>query len=589
MKFENRGVKKIGSSVLEETEFIVGLEMTHRDHKNLKRILLFTLVLIISLTFLNYNRAQSYFKYERIQFESSGAKLYANLYFPSNKLKFQEKQPLIIYCHGIASKRDFDLRIPIEFSKRGYYVAALDYQGHGESGGSINNIDPITGIPALAQDCSRLLDKLETFPFYSKINSSQIGLIGHSLGGMVVLMNQALDPRFKVTVALAPLVNFIPPKYGLLYNEEFVDYIPVNLLNKENTNNLLVIMHIEDEVLDFTENALKAKDLTDCTVIPIEGPILGGGHQLFSNKVLIKSINWFEYHYFNSLIINGPIIITYYLNYVLIFLNIIILFVIVISLISVSSRIFFRKNYKSKQSDLIEQEVSLTVSNKQNQILKIVLYLGTFLFNWFIFERIFGIKGILYGSLNLIVVYLVIKLLTHFKKPKKERCKLKISEIIKSQFNLKYLIFTMISTVYFIGIYMIFTFYYPFGFIWPSNFAVHFTLGYLVFPVFLSIEILLRKVIYPQLRNLKSERSKNRVLIIASMITIINLMYLSMSISHFPSVLFMYIIFLLVIIQNTKILQNVKSFYPVVIISFSIIQLFFATVLSNAIGINIIL
>ena len=148
--------------------------MTHKDHRQLKKLLLFIIILIITLTTLQINKAQSYNNYERVQFESSGATLYANLYYPSNTLDFQEEQPLIIYCHGIGSKRDFDLRIPIEFTKRGFYVAALDYQGHGESGGNINNIDSITGIPALAQDCSRLLDELETLPFYSNINTSQL-------------------------------------------------------------------------------------------------------------------------------------------------------------------------------------------------------------------------------------------------------------------------------------------------------------------------------------------------------------------------------------------------------------------------------
>ncbi len=574
---------------MEENEFIIIGEMTYRDHKNLKKLLIFTIILIITLTCLDFNKAQSYSKYERVQFKSSGATLFANLYYPTKELEFQEKQPLIIYCHGLASKRDFDLRIPIEFTKRGFYVAALDYQGHGESGGNINNIDPITGIPALAQDCSRLLDKLETLPFYSNINLSQIGLIGHSLGGMVVLMNQALDPRFQVIVALAPLVNFIPPKYGFLYNEQLIDYIPVNLLNHENTQNLLVIMHVEDEALDFTENALKVQELTNCTVIPIVGALLGGGHQLFSNKVLIGSINWFENHFFRSITINGPIIITFYLNYVLIFLNIILLFIIVISLISVSSRIIFRKKHKSEESDLLIYESLLITLNKRRQIGKIVLYLGTFLLNWVIFERIFGIKGVLYGSINIILFYTLIKIFLHCKKPKSERSKHKLLEFIKSQFNLKYIVFTIICTVYLIGIYMIFSFYYPFGFIWPSNFVVHFTLGYLAFPVFLSIEILLRKVIYPQLSNLKSESSKNRVLILTMIIIMISLMLLTMRISHFPSVLFMYIILLMVIIQNTKILHNVKSFYPVIIISFSIIQIFFAAVLSNAIGVSIIL
>ncbi|MFX1391326.1 MAG: alpha/beta hydrolase family protein [Promethearchaeota archaeon] len=576
-------------SIMEEEQFIVGIEMTNRDHKNLKNLSIFIIILIITLTFLNLNRAQSYNKYERVQFESSGAKLYANLYYPSNTIKFQEKQPLIIYCHGIASKRDFDIRIPIEFTKRGFFVAALDYQGHGESGGNINNIDVLTGIPALAQDCSRLLNKLEKLPFYSKINISQIGLIGHSLGGMVVLMNQALDPRFKVTVALAPLVNFIPPKYGFLYNEDFIDYIPANLLNKENTKNLLIIMHIDDEVLDFKENALKAQELTSCTVIPIEGFMLGGAHQLFSDQILFNSINWFENHFFGSKTINGPIIITFYLSYILIFINIILLFIIIISLISVSSRIFFRRNKIIEKVNSEVYQLSLSTSKNRNHLIKIVFYITGFLLNWFIFERIYGIKGILYGSIVFIFIYFIVKLVNYKKTHKDKRNEIKIIDLIKAQFNLKYIIFTIICTAYFLLVYMVFSFYYPFGFVWPSNFVVHFILGYLVFPVFLSIEIFLRKVICPELRSLKSESAKNRVLMIVTIIIMIIMMVLSVKISHFPSILFMQVIFLIIIMINTKILQNVKSFYLVVIISFVIVQLFFAAVLSNAIGVNIVL
>jgi len=222
------------------------------DAKFFKRITILIILLVISLSYLAYDKSISYSRYERIEYQSSGATLYANLYYPSKNLGFQEQRPLIIYCHGIGSQRDFDLRIPIEFTKRGFFVVALDYQGHGESGGNIINIDSTTDIPALAQDCSKLLDKLETLPFYSNVNISQIGLIGHSLGGMVVLMNQALDPRFKVTVTWAPLVNFDPQQLGIVNTDNYDPYIPVNLLNKTNTNNLLIIMHVNDEALDFT-------------------------------------------------------------------------------------------------------------------------------------------------------------------------------------------------------------------------------------------------------------------------------------------------------------------------------------------------
>ncbi|MFX0003131.1 MAG: alpha/beta hydrolase [Promethearchaeota archaeon] len=578
-------IPKKNTTVLDEPECIIVGEMTKKDHSDLRKILVFILILIFSLSFLHFNKLISYEKYERVQFESAGVTLYSNLYYPSKALEFQEQKPLVIYCHGIGLKRDFDLRIPIELTKRGFYVAALDYQGHGESGGNINNIDPDTGIPALAQDCSRLLDTLEKLPFYSTVNISQIGLIGHSLGGMVVLMNQALDPRFKVTVALAPLVNFVPPKYG--FNENFnVNYIPVNLLNEQNSQNLLIIHHVNDEALDFSDNALIAKELTNCSLIPVSGFLLGGAHQLFSNDVLIKSINWFEHHFFNSLIINGPIIITFYLNYVLIFLNIFLIFTMVISLISVASRIFFRKKEKFEELISISDNTPINKSYKLKQSTKIIFYITGFIMNWLIFEKIFGTIGFLYSSLMFIFIFAIKILFNHFKNYKGMKYGINLRKIMKTQFKLKYVIFMMSSVIYFIIIYMIFSFYYPFSFVWPSNFIIDFLLGYLIFPLFFSIEILLRKVIYPKLNFIKH---KNRLIMVIAAILMISLMLMTQKLSFFPSGILMYMVFLLVILLNTKIFQNIKPFYPVVLISFTIIQIFFATLISNALGVSMVI
>ncbi|GAG74259.1 unnamed protein product, partial [marine sediment metagenome] len=372
-----------------------------KDLRFYKRMIIFIILLVISLSYLAYDRSVSYTKYERIDFQSSDAILYANLYFPSKSLEFQEKRPLLIYCHGIGSQRDFDLRIPIEFSKRGFYVAALDYQGHGESGGNILDVDPITDKPALAQDCSNLLDKLETLPFYSNVNTSQIGLIGHSLGGFVVLMNQALDPRFNITVAWAPLVNF-DPNHIRVIQPGYEQYIPANLLNKTNTNNLLVIMHVDDEVLDYADQALVAQNLTDCAVIPITGPLFGGGHQLFSDVVIVESIKWFELNFFKSISINGPINITFIVNYIVLFITLILLVFIVLSLISYTSQ-FIPYKKEGPPIEIVRKVTTLSkIKDKAittKQILKIVLYTTIFLLNWEIFERVFGLVGIFLASL----------------------------------------------------------------------------------------------------------------------------------------------------------------------------------------------
>lgn len=562
------------------------------DAQFFKRIMILIILLVISLSYLAYDKSISYSHYERIEYQSSGATLYANLYYPSKYLGFQDQRPLIIYCHGIGSQRDFDLRIPIEFTKRGFFLVALDYQGHGESSGNIINIDPTTDIPALAQDCSKLLDKLETLPFYSNVNSSQIGLIGHSLGGMIVLMNQALDPRFNVTVTWAPLVNIDSQQLGVVNTDNYDPYIPVNLLNKTNTNNLLIIMHVDDEALDFTSQALVAQNLTDCTVIPITEPLIGGGHQLFSNVVLIESIKWFENYFFKSETINGPINITFLVNYVVLFVTLLLLVLIVLSLISYTSK-FFRDKEDIIQKNSVKNDVPISKikvkAKKLKQILKIIFYTTIFLLNWEIFERIFGLVGIFLASLNITIVFFTVKLIYYLRDLKEKRVKFdmhQFKELIKSEFQLKYFIYAILSNVYFIVIYLILSFSYPFAFMWPSNFFNSVLAAWIAFPIYFSMEILYRKVLYPQLNFLKDERKKSLWIILIAIYIQINLMTLTWAWAFFPSVMFMYLIFLYAIIQNTLIYENTKRFSTVILSSFVIIQLFFAAVISNAIGIG---
>jgi dienelactone hydrolase len=636
--------------------------MDKEEIRFFKRLLVLIFLLTLSLGYLYLNKAQSYERYERIEFQSSGATLYANLYYPSKVLSFQETRPLIIYCHGIGSQRDFDLRIPIEFTKRGFYVAALDYQGHGESGGSIISIDPATNRPALAEDCSKLLDKLETLPFFSTVNQSQIGLIGHSLGGMVVLMNQALDPRFNVTVAWAPLVNFDPQQLGIIETDKYNAYVPVNLLNQSNTHNLLVIMHVNDEALNFTANAVKTQELTNCTLISITQPVLGSPHQLFLNDVLISSIQWFESHFFNSETINGPIYITFLINYISIFMSLALLFMIVFLFISYSHRLFITK--PAVRNEIIANQIPS--HKKLMQVIKVIFYCVMFVVNWEIFERVFGLPGIFYASLNIIMIYELVKFANYFRKYKKRESNVTFKDFFKAQiqiknliflifysiyfiviyfiftvssvqessiyiilvsltitilgsitisltilafkayldktregkisFNIKnyiqksiklnYLLYAAISSLLFIGFYLLFSISYPFAFMWPSNYINYIVGSITAFPVYFSMEILYRKIIYPKLNFIRTEKSKSIITVLLALYVQINLITLTWSWAFFPSVVFTYFIFLLVIIQNTLIFEHSRSFSAIILSSFLIIQIFFSAVVSNAIGIG---
>jgi pimeloyl-ACP methyl ester carboxylesterase len=564
-------------------------EVHSDDLKKLEKIIVLIVVLAVSLIALEINRASSYKSYNRVLFGSAGVTLYANLYAPAASLPFQDNHPLIIYCHGIGSQRDFDLRIPIEFTKRGFYVAALDYQGHGESGGNINNIEQSSNSPALARDCSNLLEKLKTLPFYSDVNSSQVGLIGHSLGGMVVLMNQALNPDFKVTVAWAPLVNFTPPQFGLWW-QGYEQYIPVNLINTSNSENLLIIMHKNDEVLDFNKNAVKAQKLTNCTLVNITMPLLGGPHQLLSDEVLRESINWFEMHFFNSEVINGPINLTFFGNYVLIIINFALILFIVFLLISYSAKYFRMKptleaEKKKKRLKFLTEHEKV---DKTIKIVKILFYSTIFILNWQLFAAIYGIIGIFFASIAFCVGFLSIKLgkyLLSHRKDSITSIKSEIVRVLKEELNIKVIIYASVCAWYFIGVYVIFSFYYPFAFFWPSSIEIAF-LSITFFPVYLSTELLFRKIIYPLLNFLESNKSKVRIKIISAFIVYVIFMAFTRVYTYLPSVLFMFVILLLVTVFNTIIYERTRRFSAVLLSSFDIIQLFYGAAISNIIGIG---
>jgi len=399
-------------------------------------------------------------------------------------------------------------------------------------------------------------------------------------------MNQALDPRFNVTVAWAPLVDFDPNQLGII-SPEYTEYIPVNLINESNTNNLLIIMHVDDEALNYQDQALKTQNLTNCAVISLSGFILGSPHQIFSDTALIDSINWFELKFFKSETLNGPIHILYLFNYISILFTLGLLFTIILLTISHAAQSFnIRADTKVDVSKLETKEASKFKKIRQGT--KIAIYTIVFIINWEIFELVFGIAGIFLASLNISLIYAFIAYRIYSKKLIREHRKFNFVGLLKSQIQPNKLIFGICCSAYFIGIYVLFSFSYPFAFMWPSN-ALDLIIAVIIFPIYFSLEILYRKVIYPQLYFMKSERKKSYVIIGIATYVQINLIMLTSSWAFFPSVMFAYLIFLIVIIQNTLIYEKTTCFTTVIFSSFTIIQLMFATVISNAFGIGAVL
>ncbi len=548
---------------------------------------------MISVSSLFALRSESYIFYERITFKSYNSTLYANLYHPTKKLQFQQKSPLIIFAHGLGSQRDLDPRIPNEFTKRGFYVASIDYRGEGESGGHILEINPNpymnqTNVPAIAQDCSRFLDKLSQMSFFARINISQIGLIGHSLGGMVVLMNSAMDDRFKTTVTWAGLVNFSASYFGITEDHPFMDFIPTKIINENNPTNLLVIQSIYDTTVPFEKNALVAKNLTNCKLLEIKNHLFGGPHYLFSDEVIIETIKWFELNFFHSETNNGPINLSYQITYILLGLSFIGLFLTTLSIIKYSFKYFSIKDYSKKDYEIKNSDKTKKNSNKKSVIIVCLYFIG-FLTLWISMLKTIGILGLLVTPILILLLYflyIIIKyIITAEVKGEKiaTYIELRLKDEIKSQFHKNVILFSLFASFIFLSLYIALSLSYPFAFFSPRNF-LSYILTFSIYPFYLAMEIFYRKIIYPNLKFIISPSNKTIITSLMEMINIFILIYFSNTLFLISGMLVTYLIFLAVMVMNSIIYERTNKFSSVMISSFIIVQIFFGSVVSTILG-----
>jgi pimeloyl-ACP methyl ester carboxylesterase len=119
---------------------------------------------------------------EDVRFQGANGKtLSALLYLPADATA-ENKAPAILAVHGYINSREAQSGFAIEFARRGYVVLALDQTGHGYS-------DP----PAFSEGFGGP-DALQYLHALDKVDTNNIGLEGHSMGGWAVLAAAAAMP-----------------------------------------------------------------------------------------------------------------------------------------------------------------------------------------------------------------------------------------------------------------------------------------------------------------------------------------------------------------------------------------------------------
>ncbi len=112
---------------------------------------------------------------------ADGTTFSALLYRPAG-VSTEKPAPGILAVHGYINTRETQSPFAIEFARRGYVVLALDQRGHGYSGGAATT-KGFGGPEGLTY--------LRSLPF---VDTANIGLEGHSMGGWTILAAAAVMP-----------------------------------------------------------------------------------------------------------------------------------------------------------------------------------------------------------------------------------------------------------------------------------------------------------------------------------------------------------------------------------------------------------
>ena len=119
-----------------------------------------------------------------------GLKLRGSVYKPMQEKNEKEKGAVIVH-HGISGNRH-DVK---EYAKMlvgaGFLVLTYDARGHNESEGELN-------VHRMIHDVSTAIDTLS-----QEYGYDEVGIMGHSLGGIVSSIATAKDERIKASISLS--------------------------------------------------------------------------------------------------------------------------------------------------------------------------------------------------------------------------------------------------------------------------------------------------------------------------------------------------------------------------------------------------
>ncbi len=156
--------------------------------------------------------------------DPSGRSLITEVWYPKPEAgKPNGPYPLIVFAHGFMAFRTQSVYLTSHLASHGYFVVSPDFPLSGMAGYTKNrggaDIGDVINQPG---DVSFLIDKFLEFSntpgnqFAGMIDPNEIGVTGHSLGGMTTILSSEgimADSRVQAAAPLSPIACFFEPEY----------------------------------------------------------------------------------------------------------------------------------------------------------------------------------------------------------------------------------------------------------------------------------------------------------------------------------------------------------------------------------------
>ncbi len=139
-----------------------------------------------------------------LRWETTQGGQMSGLLFVPDGVSAEAPAPAIVVSHGMFNNREMQDLNFVELSRRGFVVLSMDMYNHGLSE---NTTSQIGGVVVGMYEAVKMLDSL------AYVDSSRIGITGHSLGGMSSNVAITLDNMAETPLIAAVLLNSADATY----------------------------------------------------------------------------------------------------------------------------------------------------------------------------------------------------------------------------------------------------------------------------------------------------------------------------------------------------------------------------------------